>query len=643
MGGLGRSPVLRARPSDSRCGLLTGNRVCGDGPERCRGSTGTHAIELRDVVILAPLVLNEGDACSVHLQVDPPVDGRAAFRVMSSESPEHGSARLHVEGRAIVAKGPGALPLRPDEIRSSCSEQVSREAHYLSLLSRGLAFGPRFQTVAHLCRREGEALADIRAVRAAGPLEHNIDPVLLDGCIQALWAALPGDLTSKPGEAFVPTGFHAIRFERPCSDEHVLSHVRIVSGSPAADTWTADLTVATPDGTPIASILGLHVRRLTESSVTRAPEAGPADWLHQVEWVAVPATPGESRSLSGTWLVFSDNGVEFDQLRTAAASETARIVQIRSGAQYGRSTDGSYTIDPRDTAHFDRLLAELAAERSVSGIVYLWSLPPTEGQPDGMLERQHVVCGGLLHLVQACGRRGRATAETIVLVTRGARPAGGSRVDPHQAPAWGLMAVAAAEHPELGIRCIDLDPAAAFDAQLLVAELRAPTANQQVALRQSGRYAARLRKIAVPERPADMATRLEIPHRGTLKNLTLVPIARRSPGPGEIEIRVQASGVNFRDVLNTLGMYPGEAGLLGSECVGEITRVGQGVQGLAPGDRVIAVAQGAFSSYVTTLAALSARAPLGRSTDEVATLPITFLTAHCALNELAQSNGGTAC
>ena len=53
---------------------------------------------------------------------------------------------------------------------------------------------------------------------------------------------------------------------------------------------------------------------------------------------------------------------------------------------------------------------------------------------------------------------------------------------------------------------------------------------------------------------------------------------RRAPGPGEVEIRVQATGLNFRDVLNVLGLYPGDAGPLGGECAGEVVRVGQGVR-----------------------------------------------------------------
>lgn len=49
---------------------------------------------------------------------------------------------------------------------------------------------------------------------------------------------------------------------------------------------------------------------------------------------------------------------------------------------------------------------------------------------------------------------------------------------------------------------------------------------------------------------------------------------------------VRAVGLNFRDVLNVLGMYPGDPGAPGNDCAGVIAAVGPGVQGLAPGECV---------------------------------------------------------
>jgi myxalamid-type polyketide synthase MxaB len=97
---------------------------------------------------------------------------------------------------------------------------------------------------------------------------------------------------------------------------------------------------------------------------------------------------------------------------------------------------------------------------------------------------------------------------------------------------------------------------------------------------------------------------LQIASRGVLENLQLQPVRRRPPAPGEVEIRVRAAGLNFRDVLNALGTYPGDAGALGLECAGVITAVGPNVTGLQVGHAVLGVACGSFATFVNTPALL---------------------------------------
>ncbi len=47
-------------------------------------------------------------------------------------------------------------------------------------------------------------------------------------------------------------------------------------------------------------------------------------------------------------------------------------------------------------------------------------------------------------------------------------------------------------------------------------------------------------------------------------------------GPGEVAVAVKAVGLNFRDVLNVLGMYPGDPGAPGSDCAGVVQSKGEG-------------------------------------------------------------------
>ena len=68
------------------------------------------------------------------------------------------------------------------------------------------------------------------------------------------------------------------------------------------------------------------------------------------------------------------------------------------------------------------------------------------------------------------------------------------------------------------------------------------------------------------------------------------------PDEGYVQVRVEAAGLNFRDVLNVLGLYPGDPGPIGGDFAGVVTQLGAGVTGLEVGQHVYGFMQGAFCS-----------------------------------------------
>lgn len=120
---------------------------------------------------------------------------------------------------------------------------------------------------------------------------------------------------------------------------------------------------------------------------------------------------------------------------------------------------------------------------------------------------------------------------------------------------------------------------------------------------------------------------------------TLAPVAaeRRAPESGEIEVQMHAAGLNFKDVLRGLGMLSSEhdAGLalgFGGEGAGTVVRVGPGVGGFAPGDRVIVMGAKCFAGFVTVRENAAAPLAEGLGFADAATIPLVFLTAHYALH-----------
>jgi NADPH:quinone reductase-like Zn-dependent oxidoreductase/NAD(P)-dependent dehydrogenase (short-subunit alcohol dehydrogenase family) len=127
-----------------------------------------------------------------------------------------------------------------------------------------------------------------------------------------------------------------------------------------------------------------------------------------------------------------------------------------------------------------------------------------------------------------------------------------------------------------------------------------------------------------------------------LDRLALKPASRRAPGPGEVEVQVAAAGVNFRDVMKALGIYPmqpGDVPWLGDEFAGRVLAVGEGVD-LEIGQEVFGVAPAAFGSVISTRADYVLPKPATLAPEDAATLPVVFTTALYALTRLAHLGPG---
>ncbi|MFI1913806.1 type I polyketide synthase [Nocardia sp. NPDC020380] len=231
------------------------------------------------------------------------------------------------------------------------------------------------------------------------------------------------------------------------------------------------------------------------------------------------------------------------------------------------------------------------------------------------------------------------TSALLVVTRRAVAAAPGDDVpDPADAAIWGLVRSAQSENPDR-IVLVDIDSGDDLTAALATAFA---AGEPQLALRAGTVLAPRLTRAEPGLTPPDSAWRLDTTDAGTLENLSLVahPEAVAPLAPGQVRIAVRAAGVNFRDVLNALGMYPGAATPLGLEGAGVVLETGPGVTGLAPGDRVMGLLDRAFGPVVVTDHRLVVPIPAELTFAQAATVPAVFLTAYYALVDLADLRPG---
>jgi NADPH:quinone reductase-like Zn-dependent oxidoreductase len=120
------------------------------------------------------------------------------------------------------------------------------------------------------------------------------------------------------------------------------------------------------------------------------------------------------------------------------------------------------------------------------------------------------------------------------------------------------------------------------------------------------------------------------------KGVEIRDLPKPAPKPNEVLIRVRASSLNRADLLVALGHQHGSVGgvgaRLGLECAGEVEAVGSEVEGVKPGDRIMASAPGGFAEYVVTDAGRVHRIPGNNmSYEQAACFPVALQTMHNAV------------
>ncbi|MGW9214397.1 SDR family NAD(P)-dependent oxidoreductase, partial [Embleya sp. NPDC055664] len=288
--------------------------------------------------------------------------------------------------------------------------------------------------------------------------------------------------------------------------------------------------------------------------------------------------------------------------------------------------------------HLDWIPTQVVEQPGGDEITLLDCAP--SGFGDGLADTIAAATAEVLARIQGwLAAEGQAQSR-LVLVTHGAVAAGPADVvtDLVHAPVWGLVRSAQTEHPGRFV-LVDTDDSPA-SAALLDAAVRSGLS--QLALRHGDMLVPRLARAGADDAlilPSG-AWRLHTPGAGTPADLAPVPApeALEPLRSGQVRIAVRAAGLNFRDVLIVLGMYP-DAATMGGEGAGVVTEAGPGVSEFAVGDRVL----GLFPAFGQTAVAdvrTLVQVPDGWSWEQAASVPVAFLTAYHGLSALGRLGAG---
>ncbi len=547
---------------------------------------------LEELVIEMPLVVPAQGGVRVQVAVGGPEEnGTRSVAVYSAREDSGGGTGTdvwtrHAAGTLTAATVPATgfdftvwPPIGAERVPFDAA------AFYEDLADRGYVYGPAFQGLRGVWRRGEEVFAEVslpdeQRGEASG---YGLHPALLDAALHSGFVQPAG----PEAGIRVPFAWNGLRLHAAGASE---LRVRTVPSGPDA----VSLQAADGAGGPVLSLQSLIARPVDVEQLDRMAADDGRDALFEVDWTELPAPAPGAEPLPSWTLVASTEDV-----------------------------------------------TELAGATEVPAVAVLQALGG-DGEHDALALTVRV-----LEIVQAWFAAADLAESRLVVLTQGAVPADGEGdvSDPAGAAVWGLVRAAQAENPD---RIVLLDLAA--DSGLDLAGTGMGSVLTAVLAADEPQVAVRGTTLSVPRLVPAGKRALQIPEAhewrlsaigGTLDSLALVPEpgAAAPLAAGQVRVGLRALGLNFRDVLIALGMYPGAAEV-GGEGAGVVLEVGEGVTGLAVGDRVMGLTGVGYGPVAVADHRCLVRIPEGWSFQQAATVPVVFLTAYYGLCDLGGLRAG---
>ncbi|NEW37523.1 SDR family NAD(P)-dependent oxidoreductase [Nocardia cyriacigeorgica] len=598
-------------------------------------------VAVEDVRFVAPLIIADGAAPVVEFAVE---ESTQRFTIRSRGAAE-ATWTVHALGRLVTGTFEPSKVELPD---AADMLDIDPTAFYAGLAERGLAYGPAFQRATSVRIADSTVLAtlDGSIARDSGHLAH---PCVVDAALQSVAALLAGTANSQDG-AMVPVGVDGVRAFAKIPDEVIVVARLDTDGEP-----TADIDLLDAEHNLVVRIAGMRFGSIApgRSAVQRM-----TDFFYEDRWEMrdpVDRSGLPDPETAFTLVIELGSQVGSRATQVAGTAQRSEIVTVDDPASGDLETvmlervRAAAAVDGVDRVH-----VVVVAGSEYPDMDNLWTLRRLAVMLEGFLEvwleeraaEVSIIGDGSIHA-------------TLITEHAFAHPQDDIAPNPSHAALAGARRVLLNEQPRLRWRLVDVD-AGTSDADL-AAELAIGGAftydhSDEVFLRNGLRWVTvvdaslpgRLEALddAVPLEDPEANFTLELPKSRVLSRLGWRRCDRREPGPTEVEIRIRAVGLNYKDPLKVIGVLTERelAGTFfgttpGMEGIGTVVRAGSQVEHVAVGDQVSLGSKGMISRFHTTDADLVRR--LAPDVDPAhCTNATAFATAEHSLLELARVQPG---
>lgn len=521
----------------------------------------------------------------------------------------HSRGKMNALGDAFVSRGVALA-----DAQARIVERLPVQPIYNELKQAGLFYGPTFKAIDALWTADGELLARIDTDESIryGLGRYYLHPAILDACLHVIFAARFAADAGDRG-IYLPVRIDRYKHFKKQTGGKVWSHVEVLDASEAY--LTGNFTVFDEDGSVVAEVQGLQCKYI-EGSRKQNDDAAYSGCF-EYGWIDAPDL--NLKPAPTTVFLLPEPG------RTASRGAELKAVLESSGIG----------------------VIELRAEGAKA-----WQSALTEAHAAHPKSSRFVIpCYGMADVY--------ATAQRLAEVFRAVIA---NELQPSiwllaeegldAAPLRGFARVLVNEYPQAIAKIAYVPPNSLPDIEAFARVLGSTSnAGNETELRfcSGNLQALRLNKVSRDAEQIRSAT--AIPAEGNhyeayfreptiLDSVAYRRIEPAQLAPADVEISIKAAALNFKDVLNGMGLLTPESvagGLVGSqlglECSGVVTRVGCDVRNVKPGMEVIAIAPRSLAGICVTPDHCVVPKPSKLTHAQSAALTIVYLTAyHCLVD-----------
>lgn len=549
------------------------------------------------------LALNDDEVQQLYISLNPESN---KFEISNKEKGENTPWFKRATGKCIFGKFTLDQPaIDTESLYINKDLTMSAEAIYNKLSKAKLEYGPFFRGIKSVHYNSTEAVAKIEGCEAITSNDegHFIHPGLLDSAFQTMIVFDENDDVS-----IVPVSVGRIMCYSSPGTEFTC-HTRLKKAS--FNTVMADITIYNNRGEVAMEIEGIKCQEIGAQNTIS--DEFLENSLHEINWVEEEVKFEFKPAEDKTYAIITDN---FDDTVPLTMQLDGQVLILQPGTAFRELGDNHYEVDLANPKPVGKLIEGKHVELMYfSGAIsdHQKELISTEE----CLELINPVFGLVRYLSKAFPKN-----LTLNFLTVGGQAVLDEDKIQHLGTAVyiGLGRLMINEFPNWKIRLIDFEVTKNIGIsgetwKVALAKMNtAKRSFEELAIRQDRVYTKVMRKRAEQSEDkllqrvnfADMPLELVAPQFSDLENLHYQRIERVEPNDQEVEIRIENTGINFKDYLKVTSKISTEAfegtnceDKIGIDCEGVITKVGKDVSRFKVGDKVIGISKGAFKSYTT--------------------------------------------